>query len=125
MSPSEYQDLVAFLGKKFDRIDVRFDGLEARVGGLEGRMEGLEGRMEGLEGRMEGLEGRLSGVEVGQESLRSDLSTVAELVTANARRIDRNLIAVETLTQKVEVNGVGIRAVRDRVAALEDHLRAV
>ena len=77
MSPSEYQDLVAFLGKKFDRIDVRFDGLEARVGGLEGRMEGLEGRMEGLEGRMEGLEGRMEGLDGRMEGLDGRMEGVA------------------------------------------------
>ena len=97
MSPSEYQDLVAFLVKRPDRIDTRFDGLESRV----------------------------SAVEVGQESLRSDVQTVAELVTANGRRIDENRRAIEVLAEKVELNTVGIRAVRDRVAALEDHLRAV
>ena len=90
MSPSEYQDLVAFLVKKFD-----------------------------------GVETRLSTVEVGQESLRSDVQTVAELVTANGRSIDGNRRAIEVLTEKVELNTVGIRAVRDRVATLEDHLRAV
>ena len=90
MSPSEYQDLVVFLVKKFD-----------------------------------GVETRLSAVEVGQESLRSDVQTVAELVTANGRSIDENRRAIEVLTEKVELNTVGIRAVRDRVATLEDHLRAV
>ena len=90
MSPSVYQDLVAFLVKKFD-----------------------------------GVETRLSAVEVGQESLRSDVQTVAELVTANGRSIDENRRAIEVLSNKVELNTVGIRAVRDRVATLEDHLRAV
>jgi hypothetical protein len=90
MSPSEYQDLVAFLVKKFD-----------------------------------GVETRLSAVGVGQESLRSDVQTVAELVTANGRSIDENRRAIEVLTEKVELNTVGIRAVRDRVATLDDHLRAV
>ena len=90
MSPSEYQDLVAFLVKKFD-----------------------------------GVETRLSAVGVGQESLRSDVQTVAELVTANGRSIDENRRAIEVLTEKVELNTVGIRAVGDRVATLEDHLRAV
>ena len=90
MTPSEYQDLVAFLVKKFD-----------------------------------GVETRLSAVEVGQESLRSDVQTVAELVTANGRSIDENRRAIEVLSNKVELNTVGIRAVGDRVATLEDHLRAV
>lgn len=104
MSPSEYQYLIELLAKKFDRIDERFDGVD---------------------GRLEGLEKRMVRVEVGQESLRTDVQTIAELVTANGRRIDENRRAIESLSEKVDLNTVGIRAVRDRVADLEDHLRAV
>ena len=101
MTPSDYQDLVAFLVKKFDRIDLRFEEMEDR------------------------LSARLTKVEVGQEVLRNDVHLLAEVVAANGRRIEENGRAIQTVTEKVELNGVGIGAVQDRVAALEDHLRAV
>ncbi|MCG6926392.1 MAG: hypothetical protein LJF30_13915 [Acidobacteria bacterium] len=92
---------MAFLVKKFDRIDLRFEEMEDR------------------------LSARLTKVEVGQEVLRNDVHLLAEVVAANGRRIEANGRAIQTVTEKVELNGVGIGAVRDRVAALEDHLRAV
>ena len=91
-------------------------------GSIDARFDRVDGRIDELDNR---LSGRLTKVEVGQESLRQDLRTAAELVIANGRRIDENRVAIEALTEKVELNGAGIRAVRDRVAALEEHLRAV
>lgn len=115
MTPSEYQDLVTLLAKKFERIDVQFERIDLRFEEMGRQAKEMEER----------LSARLTKVEVGQESLRSDVQTIAELVTANGRGIGENRRAIGTLTEKVELNTVGIHAVRDRVASLEDHLRAV
>ena len=56
MTRSEYQELVEFLGTKFDAIDRRF--------------EAIEGRLDSIEGRLTSVEGRLVRVEVTQEQDR-------------------------------------------------------
>ncbi|MEJ2539002.1 MAG: hypothetical protein P8188_03285, partial [Gemmatimonadota bacterium] len=117
------------IDRRFEAMDSRFEGMDRRFEAMDGKVEGIDRRFEAMDGKFEGMEGRLSGrltkVEVGLESLGRDLRLVAELVTTNGRRIDENRLAIEGLTEKVELNGVGIRAIRRRVAALEDHLRAV
>jgi len=39
MTRSEYQELVEFIGPKFDRIERRFDGVEARLTRVEVAVE--------------------------------------------------------------------------------------
>ena len=82
LSPSEYGELVEFLGRRFDQIDRRFDAVEVRLGRLEERMERLEVRV----GR---LEDRVLSVEVGQESLHDLIKLNAEAILSLDQKVDR------------------------------------
>ena len=73
MTRSEYQDLVGFLGKKFDAIDRRFDGNDERF---------------------DGIEGRLAKIEVGLEENRHQIQTVAEGLTSLREEMGREFVAV-------------------------------
>lgn len=42
MSPSEYQDLVAFLGERFAVIDRRFESIDRRFESIDRRFDGVE-----------------------------------------------------------------------------------
>jgi hypothetical protein len=68
MTKSEYQDLVEFLGPKFDRIDERFDSVEER----------------------------LARVEVLSEENRHQIQIVAEGVASNRETMTREFAAVWT-----------------------------
>jgi predicted nucleic acid-binding Zn-ribbon protein len=68
MTRSEYQELVEFLGKKFDAIDRRFDAIDRRF---------------------DALEGRVTRVEVTQEQDRDLIQAVAEGVASLSERLDR------------------------------------
>jgi hypothetical protein len=97
MSPSEYQDLVAFLVKKLDGVETRFVEMEAR------------------------LSTRLTRIAVGLEDLRGDVRAVAELATANAAAIDENRRLMERNGRRIEENGVRIEANGNRIERLERH----
>jgi predicted nucleic acid-binding Zn-ribbon protein len=81
MTPSEYKELVDFLGRKFDRVDRRFDQVEQRL-------QRLEDRMSGVEGRQTGAEDRLIGVEVLAEKNHTDIQLLAESLKLHIERMD-------------------------------------
>ena len=68
MSPAEYQELVEFLGKRFDRIDQQF--------------EQVDQRFEQVDQRFDAVENRLARVEVKGEETRHHLQILAEGITA-------------------------------------------
>jgi predicted nucleic acid-binding Zn-ribbon protein len=68
MTRSEYQDLVEFLGRKFDAIDRRF---------------------EAIEGRLASLEDRMTRVEVSFEENRHQIQILAEGISAVDEKLDR------------------------------------
>jgi chromosome segregation ATPase len=75
MTRSEYQELVEFLGKKFDAIDRRF--------------EAIDRRFDAIDRRFDALEGRVTRVEVTQEQDRDLIQAVAEGVASLSERLDR------------------------------------
>ena len=40
MSPTEFQDLIEFLGQRFEAIAARFDGVDRRFDAMQGRLDG-------------------------------------------------------------------------------------
>jgi hypothetical protein len=66
MSPSEIQDLISYIGHRFDAVDRRFDAMEIRfaefrhemLGHLDAIYRRLE-RLTGLEARVDQIQRRL------------------------------------------------------------------
>ncbi len=56
MTNSEYQDLIAFLGRKFEEIDRRFDRVEAKLAEHDERFREVFGHFDHLYRRLERLE---------------------------------------------------------------------
>jgi uncharacterized membrane-anchored protein YhcB (DUF1043 family) len=106
MSPSEYQDLVQFLGARFEVVDRRFERLERRFDGLEqhleefrrevlGHFDELYRRLERLEQEYHAITQALRRLEVllvdekaRREILERDLATLRENVAVLKARID-------------------------------------
>lgn len=40
MSPTEFQDLIEFLGHRFEAIAARFDGVDRRFDAMQGQLDG-------------------------------------------------------------------------------------
>lgn len=94
VSPTEYQELIHFLARRFDAIDRRFDALETGVDALKGQVGEMDTR--------------LTRVEVELESLRQDLRVVAEAVIHNGTRIERNATLILENRRHIEGNGLRI-----------------
>lgn len=78
-------------GQQLDRLDGRVDRLDSRVDRLDGRVERLDGRMGRLEDRMFSLESK---VDVGFETMRGEIKTVLEAVTAGTQEMRRTTEAM-------------------------------
>jgi hypothetical protein len=74
VSEGEFEELIDFLGRRFEAID---------------------GRFEAIDGRFEALEARLARVEVLGEDTRVQVRTVAEGLTAFREQTDGRFGAVE------------------------------
>ena len=75
MTRSEYQELIQFLGQKFDRIDERFSLIDERFSRIDGRFDSVEGR--------------LAKVEVGNEQNAHQIQVLAEGITAVDQKLER------------------------------------
>ena len=87
MTRSDYQELVGFLGPKFDAIDGRFEAIDRRF-------EAIDRRFDAIDTRLDGVEDRLTRVEVGAEKNRHHIQIVAEGVTAVREDMARDFTAV-------------------------------
>jgi len=113
MLPSEYQDLVAFLGQRFEAIDRRFEAIDRRFDAMDRRFEGLDQqvatlrddmlahfdrlyrRLESLEQEYQAIVQALRRIEAGladehrrREILERDLARLRENVAVLTARID-------------------------------------
>lgn len=106
MTRSEYQELVEFLGKKFDAMDRRFDA--------------IEGRLDAVEARQGSVEKRLTRVEVSVEQNRHHIQLLAEAITALDQKLDRfrEEVAAEFRSVRDEM-AAGFGAQGERIEALE------
>jgi chromosome segregation ATPase len=106
MSPSEYQDLVAFLGERFEVIDQRFEAMDRRFESLHGEFVELRGdllrhfdqlyqRLERLEQEYQAIAQALRRIEAlladergRREILERELAALKENVAVLKARID-------------------------------------
>ena len=92
MTRSEYQDLVEFLGTRFDAIDRRFDAIESR----------------------------LARVEVSGEENRHHIQILAERIEALEQKMDREFRAVRAeMADGFRTQGLMINALETRMGRWE------
>jgi type IV secretion system protein TrbJ len=61
VSPTEYQELVEFLGRRFEAIDRRFDQIDQRFGNVDRRFGEQDSRFTGLERQLTELRQEMLG----------------------------------------------------------------
>ena len=98
MSPSEYEQLVAFLGERFTAIDRRFESIDQRLDSMDQRFESIDQQLRELRAEMLGhfdeLYRRLEHLEQEYHAITSALRRIeALLVDESARRelVERDL----------------------------------
>ena len=61
MSPSEYAELVEFLGRQFTAIDQRFTAIDQRFAAIDGRFAAIDGRFDVVDRSIAELRGEMLG----------------------------------------------------------------
>jgi uncharacterized membrane-anchored protein YhcB (DUF1043 family) len=106
MSPSEYQDLIAFLGERFETVDRRFEAMDHRFDAMDrrfdefraeilGHFDELYRRLDRLEQEYVAITQALRRIEAAllderaqRERLEQDLASLRENVAVLRARID-------------------------------------
>jgi chromosome segregation ATPase len=60
MSGSEYQQLIAFLGERFETIDRRFEAVDRRFDTVDRRFEAVDQRFDAIDRRFDAIDHRLA-----------------------------------------------------------------
>jgi hypothetical protein len=94
MTRSEYQELVEFLGRRFDAIDQRFDAMDQRFDAMDQRFDAIDQRFDAIDQRFDAIETRLTRVEVMSERNLHYIQLVAEGLTAHRESTAREFAAV-------------------------------
>ena len=89
MSPSEYQELIEFLGHRFEAIDQRFVAIDQQSIAVFRRFDGVDRRLETMQGQIDGNHREALGHfdEVYRRLERLDQEHVA--TTQALRRLER------------------------------------
>ena len=119
MSPSEYQDLVAFLGERFEAIDRHFETIDHRFETIDHRFDAMDRRFDELRaeilGHFDELYRRLERLEQEYVAITQALRRIeAVLLDEGARR--------ERLEQDVASLRENLAVLRARVDDIERRL---
>jgi len=60
MSPTEYEQLVEFLGRKFTEIDQRFEQIDHRFEQVDGQFHHIAGRFDQVDRRFDEVDGQIA-----------------------------------------------------------------
>lgn len=119
MSAPEYQQLIAFLGERFETIDRRFDTIDRRFDAFDCRFEAFDRRIDELRGEILGhfdeLYRRLERLEQEYQAITQTLRRIeALLADERARReiLERDLA---TLRANVAVLNARIEDIERRL----------
>jgi chromosome segregation ATPase len=119
MSPSEYQELAAFLGDRFDVIDRRFEAMDRRFEAIDRRFDAMEHQLAELHteilGHFDELYRRLERLEQEYTAITQALRRIeAALIDERGRRerLERDL---GTLRENVAVLKAQIEALEKRL----------
>jgi chromosome segregation ATPase len=119
MSGSEYQQLIAFLGERFETIDRRFETIDRRFDGIDRRFEAIDQRFDELRGEILGhfdeVYRRLERLEQEYQAITQTLRRIeALLADERARReiLERDLA---TLRENVAVLNARIEDIERRL----------
>ena len=119
MSAPEYQQLIAFLGERFETIDRRFDTIDRRFDAFDRRFEAFDRRIDALRGEILGhfdeLYRRLERLEQEYQAITQTLRRIeALLADERARReiLERDLA---TLRANVDVLNARIEDIERRL----------
>jgi chromosome segregation ATPase len=116
MTPTEYQQLVEFLGQRFTEIDRRFTEMDGRFAVMDDRFTAMDGRFAAMDGRFTEMDGRFTGLLT---ELRHEILGHFDEIY---RRLDRLEQEYQAITQALRRIEAGLADERRRREILERDL---
>jgi len=108
MSPSEYQDLVVFLGERFATIDRRFEVIDRRFDTIDRRFDAIDRRFEAIDRRFEAIDLRF-------DELRAEMLGHFDELYRRLERLEQEYVAITQALRRIEAALLDDRARRDRL----------
>ena len=106
MSPSEYEQLVLFLGERFEIIDRRFDTIDQRFDSIDRRFEIVGQRFESMDRRVETIDRRF-------DELRAELLGHFDELYRRLERLEQEYHAISQALRRIEALLVDERVRRE------------
>ncbi|SRR6266545_6641793 len=106
MSPSEYEQLVLFLGERFETIDRRFDTIDQRFDSLDRRFEIVGQRFETMDRRFDTIDRRF-------DELRAELLGHFDEIYRRLERLEQEYYAITQALRRIEALLADERVRRD------------
>ena len=121
MSPSEYQELLQYLGERFTAIDRRFDAMDQRFDGVERRLDAMDQRFDATDRRLDSMElrfdQRFGAMELRFEQqlqeLRADILSHFDQLYGRIERLEGEYHAITAALRRIEALLVDERARRE------------
>lgn len=76
------------MDRRFDTVDRRLDAMDSRLDSMDGRIGAMEGRLGAIERVLVDHSGKLAAITLLGRTLRTEVSLVAQLLTAIDEKMD-------------------------------------
>jgi len=97
MSPSEYEQLVEFLGRHFTEIDRRFDQVDRRFEQVDGQFNHVAGRFDQIDRRFDQVDGQIA-------ELRREMLGHFDEIYRRLERLEQEYHAITQGLRRIEAS---------------------
>jgi chromosome segregation ATPase len=91
MSPSEYEQLLRFLGSRVDSIDQRFETIDRRFESIDRRLETIDRRFGAVESRFDAVDRRFDTLERRFDELREEMLGHFDEIYRRLERLEQSI----------------------------------
>ena len=116
MSPSEYEQLVEFLGRQFTEIDHRFEQIDQRFGQIDHRFEQTDHGFGLVAGRFDQIDRRFDQVDGQIAELRREMLGHFDEIYRRLERLEQEYHAITQGLRRIEASLAGESGRREILA---------
>ncbi len=113
MSPSEYEQLVLFLGERFETIDRRFETIDRRFDTIDRRFDTIDQRFEIVGQRFETMDRHFDTIDRRFDELRAELLGHFDEIYRRLERLEQEYHAITQALRRIEAMLADERVRRD------------
>ena len=113
MSPSEYEQLVLFLGERFETIDRRFETIDRRFDIIDRRFDTIDQRFEIVGQRFETMDRHFDTIDRRFDELRAELLGHFDEIYRRLERLEQEYHAITQALRRIEAMLADERVRRD------------